>query len=319
MNKKTMAGIANWVLACALVLVGFLWFIRPVMGLIGLVALVLFYNLAITLSPSLHEALRENRKAMKDRLSGLFRRKQGSRPITDPSTFVPTHYLVCAGMDPPIRKLVDKESFVVGRDAGCDLRITHEGSVSGQHCRITYGAHSRQYYIEDLRSTMGTFLGTKRLEANAPEKLYDESEISVSNLRFVFTRSTAGPQPAPGGVNPIYRAPIPTGQHTNPNAAGMMLTLQVTHNGAAQTKTAIVGPGYTIGRSPQCHLVLSQDPAAGRRHAQLLVRDGQLFVKDLYAQNGTFVGETRLAPGQERQLSSGETLRVGRHHIQVTY
>jgi pSer/pThr/pTyr-binding forkhead associated (FHA) protein len=320
LTNKTLVSISRLVLLFGLAMVVFLWVLRPVAGIISLVAVLLAYNLAITLSPRLHGALAENKERRKKMLQSLMHTKKDKTVTTGPASFMPTHYLVSSSLDPPICRLVDKESFVVGRDAGCDLRIAGDGSVSGQHCRITYGAHSRQYYVEDLRSSLGTFVGTKRLEANAPEKLMDEAEIFISSLRFTFTRTPlvgASGQGAYGGGAGMAGQVVDG--FTRPEQAGMMLTLSVSHGDATHTRTAVVSSGYTIGRSAQCALVLSDDPYVGRRHAMLSVQDGQVSVQDLNAQNGTYVGETRIPPGQTVPLANGDMLRVGRHYIQVNY
>ena len=61
----------------------------------------------------------------------------------------------------------------------------------------------------------------------------------------------------------------------------------------------------TIGRSNECDISL---PAAhlSRRHAQLQVIDGMLFVKDLDSANGTFLNGKRVA---EARVKRGDELR----------
>lgn len=61
----------------------------------------------------------------------------------------------------------------------------------------------------------------------------------------------------------------------------------------------------TIGRSTECDISL---PAAhlSRRHAQLQVIDGMLFVKDLDSANGTFLNGKRVA---EARVKRGDELR----------
>lgn len=315
MSNHTLVIVTRWVLAGLLVLVLFLAWLQPLAGVIGFVALVLGYNLVLTFSSRLHTAMLENKAKRKARLHELLNKRQQKRTTVPPAAFSPSHYLVSSTMDPPICRLVDKESFVVGRDAGCDLRIP-DSSVSGQHCRITYGAHSRQYYVEDLRSSMGTFVGTKRLEANAPEKLFDEAEIFISNVRFTFTRSAGSMQ-----QSAVSQIPGELLSHafTTPEGAGLMLTLSISHEENTQVRTAVVNSGYVIGRGAQCALLLPGDPYVGRRHAALSVRDGVVHVTDLESRNGTYLGERRLPAGQPTPITNGDMLRIGRHYIQITY
>lgn len=318
MSNQTLVIVTRWVLAGLLALVLFLALLQPMAGVIGFVALVLGYNLAITFSSRLHTAMLENKAKRRARLQQLLDKRQQKRTTVPPAAFSPSHYLVSSTMDPPICRLVDKESFVVGRDAGCDLRIP-DSSISGQHCRITYGAHSRQYYVEDLRSSMGTFVGTKRLEANSPEKLFDEAEIFISNVRFTFTRSAGSMQPSGGAQQEPIPGQVPGGEYTTPDGAGLMLTISISHGDSTQVRTAVVNAGYVIGRGAQCALMLPGDPYVGRRHAALSVRDGVVHVTDLESRNGTFLGERRLPAGQPTPITNGDMLRIGRHYIQITY
>jgi two-component system, cell cycle response regulator len=68
-------------------------------------------------------------------------------------------------------------------------------------------------------------------------------------------------------------------------------------------------PGtFTIGRAPACELMLDS-PGISRRHAELVVDEHSVTVRDLGSVNGTFVNETRIeAPVQ---LAGGDLLRFG--------
>lgn len=50
----------------------------------------------------------------------------------------------------------------------------------------------------------------------------------------------------------------------------------------------------------------------GRKHAQLILKDGQLFIEDLESVNGTAVNRQRLAPHQPQPLKSGDEIRFGK-------
>lgn len=45
--------------------------------------------------------------------------------------------------------------IIIGRDPACDYALT-DTTVSAQHARLSY--HHNQWWLEDLRSTNGTFL-----------------------------------------------------------------------------------------------------------------------------------------------------------------
>jgi DNA-binding NtrC family response regulator/pSer/pThr/pTyr-binding forkhead associated (FHA) protein len=69
----------------------------------------------------------------------------------------------------------------------------------------------------------------------------------------------------------------------------------------------------TIGRSPSCEIALHDDKAS-RRHAKLVLREGQVWISDLGSFNGTAVngeriqGEVSLQPGDRVQV--GQTVAV---------
>ncbi len=67
------------------------------------------------------------------------------------------------------------------------------------------------------------------------------------------------------------------------------------------------GP-ITIGRGPDCTLVVSDDYAS-TRHARLYIRNGQWFVEDLGSTNGTYVDRMRIAGSTP--VSLGSTIRIG--------
>jgi pSer/pThr/pTyr-binding forkhead associated (FHA) protein len=59
----------------------------------------------------------------------------------------------------------------------------------------------------------------------------------------------------------------------------------------------------------------SDDPEAkvSRRHARIILQNGQYLVEDLGSTNGTFINRgRRLAPGQPQPLREGDEIIVGK-------
>ena len=50
----------------------------------------------------------------------------------------------------------------------------------------------------------------------------------------------------------------------------------------------------------------------GRRHAQLIIQESQLYVEDLDSVNGTALNKQKLAPRQPQPLKDGDELRLGK-------
>jgi hypothetical protein len=81
------------------------------------------------------------------------------------------------------------------------------------------------------------------------------------------------------------------------------------------------GPEILIGREdpvsgvyPDVDLTPhgGEDGGVSRRHARLLVEEGQYFVEDLDSTNFTFVNKTKIAPKTRQPLKDGDEIRCGR-------
>jgi len=64
----------------------------------------------------------------------------------------------------------------------------------------------------------------------------------------------------------------------------------------------------TVGRSPESGLKLTEG-SPSRRHAQLSICDGALFVEDLNSTNGTYVNDKRIEADTKVKLKSNDRLR----------
>jgi pSer/pThr/pTyr-binding forkhead associated (FHA) protein len=83
------------------------------------------------------------------------------------------------------------DSFTVGRKSDNALHI-EDPAVSGHHARITK-IHA-VYFIEDLKSTNGTFVNEKRIDRH---QLRDTDVITIGRHRLIFRdRSAAAIAPA---------------------------------------------------------------------------------------------------------------------------
>ena len=72
-------------------------------------------------------------------------------------------------------------------------------------------------------------------------------------------------------------------------------------NGAGQA-VAIADQEISIGKAPDCDLVIANDDYVSRHHARICEADGMLFLEDLNSSNGTFLRPRRpvaLEPGDE--------------------
>jgi|GEM_PF-3332341 pSer/pThr/pTyr-binding forkhead associated (FHA) protein len=73
-------------------------------------------------------------------------------------------------------------------------------------------------------------------------------------------------------------------------------------NGPLTGKSISLQASQVIGRDPMCDIVLS-DPGVSKRHAELRIENGELWLKDLGSSNGTYVNGVRI---QRQELQLGD-------------
>jgi hypothetical protein len=69
----------------------------------------------------------------------------------------------------------------------------------------------------------------------------------------------------------------------------------------------LTGASLLLGRSAACQLVLADDTVS-RRHAELSLREGAWFIRDLGSSNGTWVNGRRVV---EAEVAPGDELCLG--------
>jgi hypothetical protein len=78
------------------------------------------------------------------------------------------------------KQIFTKPDLRIGRDPACDIQLSDD-TVSNQHARLWY--RNKQWWIEDLLSTNGTFLNDERVET--PTILINEDEIRVGKVLLI--------------------------------------------------------------------------------------------------------------------------------------
>jgi predicted component of type VI protein secretion system len=71
------------------------------------------------------------------------------------------------------------QGLVIGRDPACELPLAYE-RVSRQHAQVAYDGE--QYYIIDLESKNGTYLGKTRLTPNVPTPWPPDQPLRVGDV-----------------------------------------------------------------------------------------------------------------------------------------
>lgn len=71
-----------------------------------------------------------------------------------------------------------------------------------------------------------------------------------------------------------------------------------------------LGDEMSLGRHTDNDIMIS-DSRASRYHARVTRRGESFFLEDRSSSNGTFVGDERLSPEIQRELTDGDVIRIG--------
>lgn len=90
--------------------------------------------------------------------------------------------------------------------------------------------------------------------------------------------------------------------------------LVVTEGSLAGTAIGLGEAPITLGRAPDCTLVLTDDYASNR-HARLVPRDGVWLVEDLGSTNGTYLGQSKVS--RPTPVPLGQPIRIGKTALEL--
>lgn len=167
-------------------------------------------------------------------------------------------------------------SWVLGRDPGCDFPISSTG-VSWHHARLD--RNEGGWTISDLGATNGTQLHNEPIPAHVALALFPGDVFYLGNCEIRFCASPS---------------------HSPPNGPTALLPIA---NSSSKT--------LLMGRAPDCDMPLIS-PDVSWHHARL-TRDGQFWrLEDLGSANGTFVNEVRV---ERAILKAGDRLQIGPYRL----
>lgn len=151
----------------------FVMLLSPVIGLLLLLLSALGFMLVVLLKPELWQAVKP---VSKKKPAG---ESHNSRSNKQPFIMLES----CSGDNENI--MISKPMFVIGRAPDSDYQFRNGNGVGFHHCRITYRETTRQYFIEDLDSTYGTFLNGRRLNKNTPVPMQRNSIVAFHTHRYM--------------------------------------------------------------------------------------------------------------------------------------
>jgi len=78
--------------------------------------------------------------------------------------------------------ILEKEETVIGRDTSCDM-VIDDAHISGKHCSIQL-EEDGHFYLEDLDSSNGTYLNTRKIRKKIQLYYHDRIVIGHTIIRY---------------------------------------------------------------------------------------------------------------------------------------
>lgn len=188
----------------------------------------------------------------------------------------------------PALWIVD-ERISIGRDKTNSLVINDEG-VSLFHAELRQ--EDNKLFVWDSGSVNGTFVNGAKISGKHELQAGDIVRFHLIELQItdpakgnVPTPPQASAESAETSASPLWQAKALTGP-----LSGKMFPIE--------------GP-TVIGRDPSCDIVVPGSHVS-RRHAELSIRSGKLWMKDLGSSNGSFVNGARI---EETALKNGDEVK----------
>lgn len=171
-------------------------------------------------------------------------------------------------------------------------------AVSRRHARLSYTTEG--LVIEDLGSGNGTFYKGRAVRRQV---LSDKDEVGIEPFSMSFHLPPPPEERNEGNrpfISPEFGGTLKDGRQ-------ILARLEVIAGGGLQPEYPIGSDGIDLGRSENRGVIVP-DPAASRKHAEILFVGGQWLLRDGGSVNGTYVNAQRV---KERHLAHGDRIRIG--------
>lgn len=171
--------------------------------------------------------------------------------------------------------------------AAVDSNLTLAGrGIAANHAEILVNLNDLT--LRNLANGKNVWLNGAPVEADARLKVADHLRIGSVELQVVDPKSEKK-----DGTPTVTRAEPSTGW-----------ALKANHSALANRVFPIKATSV-VGRSSDCDITLSASHLS-RHHAKMIVKDGQLYIKDLDSSNGTYLNGKKVA---EAKVKRGDEVR----------
>ena len=195
------------------------------------------------------------------------------------------------------------ERLNIGRGEDVDVNLDN-AAVSRRHASLEM--RNGTYYLTDLKTTNGTFVNGRKIEATVPVTKADRIEIG----KFRFTPLQALPRRSSTTMpadfeGTVYVAPKGKQNRATARRAPRLTLIQgkASPNGLSLEGKETV----TLGKHTDCDLCLS-GWLVGRTQCYILARDGDYYLVHHAGWRCTRINGQKI-PGEQR-LCSGDTISI---------
>jgi pSer/pThr/pTyr-binding forkhead associated (FHA) protein len=193
------------------------------------------------------------------------------------------------------------DSFTIGRKSDNDLAI-EDPAVSAHHARIT--KIQAVYFIEDLKSTNGTFVNEKRIDRH---QLRDTDVVTIGQHRIIF-RDESAPAIVPAAAPADFgKTMILSGQAARAGIATPSASLRVLSGKTDQREYLLIKQVTAIGSHAQAAVKLTGWFAPSSA-AMITRRHNTYFVSE--ARNGKKILVNGQEVAGEKELKDKDRIEV---------
>ncbi|HPZ07153.1 MAG TPA: FHA domain-containing protein [Candidatus Eremiobacteraeota bacterium] len=163
-----------------------------------------------------------------------------------------------------------------GRNTGNNIILDFDREASGNHARII--CQSNRYFVEDLKSTNGTYINNNRI--NEITELKQNDKILIGKVEFLFTMPSYAPSSTPGTI------PHQSFSHAYLHTAPLSVRQSPLDYHSMKNR-------QTVGRDPKSDISLNH-PQVSFKHAEIQQSGSGYIITDSGSTNGTYLNNQRI-------------------------
>ncbi len=189
---------------------------------------------------------------------------------------------------------VTTKPIVLGRGEG-STHLLKDSSVSLNHAKIIM--RKGKVYIRDLESTNGVFVNGEKISIEKGRVISPGDEIKIGMYRFSLEEYNQDKDID----NTMFMPGI---------IEAARFTLLRKGDSGKEMEFSVTNRPITIGRGEGNTIVLG-DPGVSLNHAKILMRQNNVYVRDLESTNGVFVNGLKISTKRGQIVYPGDEIKIG--------